>query len=145
MIDAGRQLLGVYSRRGIPTLDHAGRKRVLVVDDDIDVLKGLMRIIQDYAQVKVALGAEAALEHMTKLEQEEGVIYDLVIVDFNMIGHNGAWLLERVREKYPDCERILVSGSSQFDLSTFLSPGLVDRFLEKPIDFDELIEAVSES
>jgi DNA-binding NtrC family response regulator len=124
-------------------LDHAGRKRVLVVDDDIDVLKGLMRIIQDYAQVKVALGAEAALEHMTKLEQEDGSKYDLVIVDFNMIGHNGAWLLERVRERYPDCERILVSGSSQFDLNTFLSPGLVDRFLEKPVDFDELIEVVS--
>jgi DNA-binding NtrC family response regulator len=125
-------------------LDQTGRKRVLVVDDDIDVLKGLMRVIQDYAHVKVALGAEAALEHMGKLEQDEDTIYDVVIVDFNMIGQNGAWLLERVRERYPDCERILVSGSSQFDLNTFLSPGLVDRFLEKPVDLDELIEVVSD-
>lgn len=123
-------------------MDEAGRKRVLVVDDDIDVLKGLMRVIQDYAHVKVALGAEAALEHMGKLEQDEGARYDVVIVDFNMIGQNGAWLLERVRERYPKCERILVSGSSQFDLNTFLSPGLVQRFLEKPIECDELIEAV---
>jgi len=125
-------------------LDEAGRKRVLVVDDDIDVLKGLMRVIQDYAHVKVALGAEAALEHMDKVKQDEGASYDVVIVDFNMIGQNGAWLLERVRERYPDCERILVSGSSQFDLNTFLSPGLVHRFLEKPVEFDELIEVVSE-
>ena len=125
-------------------MDQTGRKRVLVVDDDIDVLKGLMRVIQDYAHVKVALGAEAALEHMDKVKQDEGSTYDVVIVDFNMVGQNGAWLLERVRERYPDCERILVSGSSQFDLNTFLSPGLVDRFLEKPVDLDELIEVVSD-
>lgn len=120
-----------------------GRKRVLIVDDDIDVLKGLMRVIQDYAHVKVALGAEAALEHMTKVEREEQATYDVVIVDFNMIGQNGAWLLERVRERYPETERILVSGSSQFDLNTFLSPGLVDRFLEKPVDVEELIDVIS--
>jgi DNA-binding NtrC family response regulator len=125
-------------------VDQPGRKRVLIVDDDIDVLKSLMRVIQDYAHVKVALGAEAAFEHMNKVHEEDGTSYDIVIVDFNMIGPNGAWLLERVRDRYPDCERILVSGSSQFDLNTFLSPGLVNRFLEKPVDLDELIEVVSD-
>jgi DNA-binding NtrC family response regulator len=118
------------------------RKRVLVVDDDIDVLKGLMRLIQDYAEVKVALGAEAALEHMNAVAAEAQVHYDVVIVDFNMVGHNGAWLLERVREAYPSCERVLVSGSSLFDLDTFLSPGLVDHFLEKPVEIDELIDLI---
>ena len=69
--------------------------------------------------------------------------YDVVVVDFNMNGPNGAWLLKRVREKYPECERILLSGSSYSDLANFLDPGLVNRFLEKPLDFDELIDAVS--
>ena len=124
-------------------MDKSGRKRVLVVDDDIDVLRGLMRVIQEEAEVKVALGAEAALAHMQKVQSEDGISYDLVIVDFNMVGQNGAWLLERVREAYPDCQRILVSGSSLFDLNTFLSPGLVDGFLEKPVDLDELTELVS--
>ena len=54
---------------------------------------------------------------------------NVVLVDFNMNGHNGAWLLERVREKYPKCERMLLSGSSQFDLSNFITPGLVDRVM----------------
>lgn len=121
----------------------SARKRVLIVDDDIDVLKSLMRVASDYAEVKVALGAEAALEHMTRVEDEEQATYDVVIVDFNMVGQNGAWLLERVRERYPETERILVSGSSQFDLNTFLSPGLVHRFLEKPVDVEELIDVVS--
>src|SRR5690606_3034766 len=109
-----------------------------------DVLKGLMRVIQDYAHVKVALGAEAALEHMDKVKQDEGASYDVVIVDFNMIGQNGAWLLERVRERYPDCERILVSGSSQFDLNPGLSPALVHRFREQRVELDVLIGVVPE-
>ncbi|NVB39610.1 response regulator [Pseudenhygromyxa sp. WMMC2535] len=123
-------------------MDQDGQKRVLIVDDDIDVLKSLRRLIQEYAEVTVALGAEAALEHMEKANAEDGTVYDVVLVDFNMNGKNGAWLLERVREKYPDCERMLLSGSSQFDLSNFITPGLVNRFLEKPLDFDELIEAL---
>ncbi len=75
---------------------------------------------------------------------EDGIKFDVVIVDFTMRGPNGAWLLRHVRDKYPECERILVSGHSYMDLTNFLDPGLVQRFLEKPLDFDELIDAVSE-
>ncbi len=124
------------------SVDEQGRKRVLVVDDDIDVLKAMMRLLEEHATVKVALGAEAALEHMIKAK-EDGIIFEAVIVDFTMKGPNGAWLLRNVRDKFPDCERILVSGHSYMDLANFLDPGLVHRFLEKPLDFDELIEAVT--
>lgn len=123
-------------------MDEQGRKRVIVVDDDIDVLKAMMRLLEDHASVKVALGAEAALEHMVK-SREDGVLFDAVIVDFTMKGPNGAWLLRQVRDKFPDTERILVSGHSYMDLANFLDPGLVQRFLEKPLDFDELIDAVA--
>lgn len=123
-------------------MDEQGRKRVIVVDDDIDVLKAMMRLLEDHASVKVALGAEAALEHMVK-SREDGVVFDAVIVDFTMKGPNGAWLLRQVRDKFPDTERILVSGHSYMDLANFLDPGLVQRFLEKPLDFDELIDAVA--
>ena len=124
-------------------MDEEGQKRVIVVDDDIEVLKSMMRLLEDHASVKVALGAEAALEHMDKAA-EDGISFDTVIVDFTMRGPNGAWLLRHVRDKYPECERILVSGHSYMDLTNFLDPGLVQKFLEKPLDFDELIDAVSE-
>ncbi|PRQ06500.1 response regulator [Enhygromyxa salina] len=123
-------------------MDEEGRKRVIVVDDDIDVLKAMMRLLDGHATVKVALGAEAALEHLDKAKLE-GIVYDTVIVDFTMKGPNGAWLLRQVRDKYPDTERMLVSGHSYMDLANFLDPGLVQRFLEKPLDFDDLIEAVT--
>ena len=114
-----------------------GRKEVLVVDDDPDVLRSFMRLLEEYADVKVALGAEAALK---VLEQKA---FDAVVVDFNMTGPNGAWLLRQVRDRYPNIERILLSGSSYSELSHFLDPGLVDRFLEKPLEVEERIEAVT--
>jgi CheY-like chemotaxis protein len=123
------------------TVDEQGRKRVLVVDDDIEVLSATKRLIEDEAAVQVALGAEAALKHMEKMSSE-GKNYDMVIVDFTMKGPNGAWLLRAVRDKYPDCERVLISGHSYMDLANFLDPGLVQRFLEKPFEFEELLDAV---
>ena len=125
-------------------MDEEAQKRVIVVDDDIEVLKSMMRLLEDHASVKVALGAEAAREHMDKAHAD-GIKFDAVIVDFTMRGPNGAWLLRHVRDTYPECERILVSGHSYMDLTNFLDPGLVQRFLEKPLDFDELIDAVSEA
>lgn len=119
------------------------RKRVLIVDDDVDVIKGLLRVLEDHADVTVAIGAEPALEHMQKLDIHQGTTYDMVIVDFNMVGANGAWLLERVQARYPACERILVSGSPLSAISSHLADGLVDRFFDKPLDIDALVEAVS--
>lgn len=123
-------------------MDEQGRKRVLIVDDDTEVLKAMMRMLEEHVTVKVALGAEAALEQMVK-SKDEGILFEAVIVDFTMKGPNGAWLLRNVRDKFPDCERILVSGHSYMDLANFLTPGLLHRFLEKPLDFDKLIGAVT--
>jgi DNA-binding NtrC family response regulator len=122
---------------------NAQRKRVLIVDDDVGVIKGLLRVLEDHADVTVAIGAEPALDHMQKLDHHQGTTYDVVIVDFNMVGANGAWLLERVQAQYPACERILVSGSPLSAISSHLGDGLVDQFFEKPVDIDQLIRAVS--
>ena len=90
----------LQAKRREDAVDEEGRKRVLVVDDDLDVLRAFMRLLEEYASVKVALGAEAALEHMDKVHTEDGILYDVVVVDFNMNGPNGAWLLKRVRENF---------------------------------------------
>ena len=115
-----------------------GRKEVLVVDDDPDVLRSFMRLLEEHAEVKIALGAEAALKVL------ESQHFDTIVCDFRLTaGPHGGWLLRQVREKYPHIERILLSGSSYSDLSHYLEPGLIDRFLEKPLEVDELIEAVT--
>ena len=112
------------------------RKQVLVVDDDPDVLRSFLRLLHDDADVKIALGAEAALQVLASQR------FDTVVCDFTMVGPHGGWLLRQVRDKYPQVERILLSGSSYSELSPYLEPGLVNRFLEKPLEDDELVGAV---
>ena len=117
----------------------AGERRrpcVLVVDDDPSVLRTLTRMLGSQAEVRFALGAEDALLLLLKEN------FDSVLVDFNMMGPNGAWLLRKVRTLYPRVHRILLSGMSYGDLAAHLDPGLVDRFLEKPLERSALFEAV---
>lgn len=111
-------------------------KKVLVVDDDPDVLRTVMRMLDRHAEVRVALDAAQAMQVLGR-----GGI-DAVVVDFNMHGPNGAWLLRQVREQYPEVSRILLSGSTYAELSPHLEPGLVDVFIAKPLEFEELLACV---
>ncbi len=111
-------------------------KRVLVVDDDPDVLRTVMRMLDRHVEVKVALSADQALEVLGVGD------IDAVVVDFNMHGPNGGWLLRQVRSRYPKVSRILLSGSSYTELSPHLEPGLVDVFLAKPLEAETLLACV---
>lgn len=114
----------------------SSKKRVLVVDDDPDVLRTVMRMLERQFDVRVAFSAEQALTVL-----DEGEI-DAVVVDFNMSGPNGGWLLRRVRDRSPNVSRILLSGSTYAELSPHLDPGLVDVFIGKPLEYEELLASV---
>ncbi len=118
-------------------MENGTRKRVLVVDDDPEVLRTMNQLLRRRGvDVQVAFGAEQALEALGTSD------YSAVVVDFNMHGPNGAWLLRQVRDRYPELSRILLSGSSYRELSPHLEPGLVHSFLEKPLELDELMALV---
>ena len=71
--------------------------RILIVDDDESVRDVISVLLTEegYACV-VASGAEMALE----LAAQEDT--PLVISDMKMPGKDGIWLLEHLRERFPD-------------------------------------------
>ncbi len=114
-------------------MEEAKPKRVLLVDDDLDVLRNLRRMLERSGfDAKVALTADQALGFM------DSEVFDAVVVDFNMQGPNGAWLLREVRKRHPRTARLLLSGSTYTELVGHLEPGLVDAFLGKPLGMEEL-------
>lgn len=109
-------------------------KRILFVDDEVNMLRSLQRMLRDmrreWEMVFVESG-EAALRELA------GSPFDVVVADVRMPGMTGLELLRRVRGEYPAVVRIILSG--HFDQDAALGAvRLAHQSLYKPCQQDEL-------
>ncbi len=111
--------------------------RILIVDDDDsvrDVISVLLR--EEGYNCASANGAEMALE-LVGMEETP-----LVISDMKMPGRDGLWLLETLRERYPDTSVIMLTGFGDTEAAVdCLRRGAVD-YLLKPPKLTDLIRAI---
>lgn len=70
-------------------------ERILIVDDEIDMLELLKRIIEDKTNYQVVITPDPLA--VPQILEEN--IFDLVITDLRMPGQSGLELLEIIREK----------------------------------------------
>src|SRR5690606_25263757 len=108
--------------------------RVLLVDDEENILRTLQRILRrEPWELTTASSGEQALAAMAEHK------YDLVISDARMPGMDGPTLLAEIRRKYPWCIRILLTGYADIT-STIkaINDGQIYRYISKPWDDDEL-------
>src|SRR6185437_12833432 len=87
--------------------------RVLFVDDDPIVLKGLtMRLARsDRWEVHCAANGSAALDLLAQRP------FDAVVSDMRMPGMDGMQLLSLVKERYPQIVRLILTGHPGADTS----------------------------
>ncbi|HPD48119.1 MAG TPA: response regulator [Anaerohalosphaeraceae bacterium] len=108
--------------------------RILFVDDDVNVLNGLRRMLhkmrQQWEMEFVTSGAEA-------LQALKQTPYNIVVSDLRMPDMNGVELLEKVRQRYPDAIRFMLSGYSDQPLRG-QAARCVHQFVSKPCDADQL-------
>jgi response regulator RpfG family c-di-GMP phosphodiesterase len=111
---------------------------VICVDDEVNILKSMKRLLhrQDY-QILLAESGEKALELMNQQEVH------LIISDMKMPAMSGAELLANVASRFPETYRILLTGYSDME-STIdaVNKGKIHRYLQKPWDNQEIIEAI---
>lgn len=104
--------------------------RVLFVDDEPKVLNGLRRMLRAYRHewtMEFCEGPLAALEAMAEAP------FDVVVTDMRMPVMDGAELLTRVRDKYPDTVRIVLSGQSEKE-RVLRAVGPAHQYLSKPCE-----------
>lgn len=109
-------------------------KHLLFVDDDTMVLAGLRRALHDMRQewdMTFAPGGQAALEALEQCK------FDAVISDMRMPSMDGAELLQRVKDRYPEIVRIVLSGQSEKE-AVLRSIAPAHQYLAKPCDIREL-------
>ncbi|MAK92226.1 MAG: hypothetical protein CMI13_13450 [Oleibacter sp.] len=114
--------------------------RVLLVDDEPNVLKALGRTLrQESVQIITAPSGEEALQMM----REQPV--DLLISDMRMPGMSGAELLAQAAKEWPATRRVLLTGYADLE-STIqaVNEGRIASYLNKPWDDLELRRVVGE-
>lgn len=110
--------------------------KVLIVDDEPAILKGLMKVVKesapDFAEVTLAHNAYEALERLMENRP------DVTITDINMPVMNGFDLIAEARKR-DLCDRfIILTGYDYFQYALqAIRAGVID-YLLKPINKDEL-------
>lgn len=102
--------------------------RVLLVDDEPAVLAVLERSLAHLGRAPCR--ATDAAEALAWLGRER---FGVIVSDYSMPGHDGLWLLDRVRHRCPGMRRVLMSGGPVPAIADHLQEGLVERFLPKPV------------
>lgn len=114
--------------------------RVLIVDDEPNVLHALRRELQGQYQVEAFDSPEAALEG------GGNGVFELVIADFQMPGMNGIEFLKRIDKLQPDAVRLVLSGQADFGaLVGSINEAHVYRFIGKPWDSAELAATLAQA
>jgi len=108
------------------------KEKILIVDDDPNILEAYQRKLQKVLHVDTALGG---IEGLRKIN-ERGP-YAVVISDLQMPGINGIDFLAKVKEIAPDTVRMMLTGNADLDTAmAAVNEGSIYRFLTKPCPAD---------
>lgn len=107
--------------------------RLLLVDDEVDLLKTLASHLSDLGHEVLAVeSAEAALNRIADFKP------DMVLSDVQMAGMNGFELLAHLREKRSDVDVVIFTGYGGVQGAIDAIKNGATDYLLKPLDLDEI-------
>jgi len=111
--------------------------KVLLVDDEPHFIKMLAERLEGRGfNVETAGGGSEAIDKV------KGEPYDAIILDLLMPDMDGLETLKQLKEVNPDLQIILLTGHGTIDQGVeAMKLGAMD-FVEKPADFQELLEKI---
>ena len=116
-------------------------RRILLVDDEENVLKSLRRLLRgDEFEVEIFTNPLDALRRVDE------VAFDLVVSDYRMPQMDGVVFLKEVRQVQPDAARMILSAYT--DLSALLgaiNDAQIYRFVSKPWNDQELLITIRQA
>jgi response regulator RpfG family c-di-GMP phosphodiesterase len=113
-------------------------RKILFVDDDVNILEGLNRQFRKQFEIRTAAGGEQGLV----VNGIEGP-FAVVVSDYRMPQMNGIEFLKNIQKRSPDTVRIMLSGNA--DMQTAIdavNEGHIFRFLTKPCEIESLLKTL---
>ncbi|HTN70113.1 MAG TPA: response regulator [Methylomirabilota bacterium] len=115
---------------------NADKPHILVVDDELGPRESLKMILNPYYNVHVAERGAQAIDILTQFP------VDLVTLDLKMPGLSGINVLEKVKQRDPDIEAIIITGYGSLDTAIEgLRLGAFD-YISKPFDVNHILSLV---
>jgi len=112
--------------------------KVLLVDDDVNLLDSYRRTLKGAFPFDTAAGGSEAL-----LRLEAGEEFAVIVSDLRMPGLDGIQLLTKFKTLSPDTIRILLTGHADLEAAIeAVNKGDIFRFLRKPCAREALSEAI---
>ncbi len=113
------------------------KKKILVVDDDVSILKVFKNILEKEGYLVEAVeNGKDALERIKKKK------FNVYLFDVKLPDMDGTELLKLT--KNPETVKIIITGFSSDELGRKAADYGADDFLVKPVKAEELIAAVRE-
>ena len=111
---------------------------MLFVDDEANILSSLKRLFRPYGYR--ILTAESGAQGLEIMEREA---VHLVVSDMRMPEMNGAQFLEKVRIKWPETVRMLLTGHTEIGATIdAINKGQIYRYLSKPWQDSDIIPTI---
>jgi adenylate cyclase len=118
----------------------SSKPRLLVVDDEPDMLEFVERVARRKFAVTPCSSAEDAFAELAAGD------YDVLITDQKMPRVSGLELLGRIAGQYPRLVRVLLSGFTDLpDIQRAVSESHVHAYVLKPVDSLRLLAAIEQA
>ena len=115
--------------------------RVLIVEDEPPSLRRIARLIEQagagFAVAATASDGEQALERMAETP------CDVVFTDIRMPVMDGLQLMDTIRERYPACLVVVISGYQEYGYLAHALRARASDYLLKPISQQDMVELLS--
>lgn len=113
--------------------------RLVLCDDHRIITDGLQRLLQDVPEVECVGVADCGQDAIFLLEH---VPADIVIMDLNMPGLDGAETLERIKQRWPRIRVIILTMNDEIAVVRRLMDQGAEGYLLKTCGREELLRAV---
>jgi len=117
--------------------------KVLMIDDNLELIKMVKEYFSDHASIDISLEAHDGIEGM-KLIKEHQNDYDVVILDLIMPKKDGLSVLQEMKDNNIDKNVIVLTSYNASDMIRKVSEMGIKYFILKPFELTDLEKRVIE-
>lgn len=120
-----------------------GKTRLLVIDDNKELVSMIKEYFKSHADIEVALEAYDGVEGLNLIEKKSD-LYDVIVLDLIMPNKDGMSVLEYMRKKNMDRKIIVLTSYNTPDIIRKVSELGVNYYILKPFELSDLERRIIE-